>query len=106
MADIIVSITIPEGYAGKVLNAFNKVAGTHLGIESDNMENNFHCRWDFQINPKAPSETNIQFGQRVFREFGKAIINMVDKAEDDIRYRNEIAAITAPHSDVPNNILE
>lgn len=92
----------------KVLDAFNTIADTHLTIESrghnpdPNLEFNGH--WDFRIDPKG-AETNKQFGERVLRELGKAIVNMVDKAEDEVRYRNEIAAVTPPESDVSEDIL-
>ena len=108
MADVNVTITIPDAWVTKVLAAFNTIADTHMTIEargSGDPATEFDGRWDFWIAPKGPGETNIQFGQRVLRELGKAVVSMVDKAEDDVRYRTEIAAVVPPASDVPTDIL-
>ncbi len=67
--------------------------------------NDFNARWDFRIAPQQPGETAKQFGQRVLRELGKAVIKMVNKAEDETRYRTQVAAVVPPASDVPDNVL-
>ena len=93
----------------KVLGAFNTVVDTHMTIESQGHASDpadeFNGRWDFRIDEKNGTENNKQFGERVLRELGKAVVNMVDKAEDDVRYRTEIATISLPVSDVPNDVL-
>jgi hypothetical protein len=110
MADVPLTITVPDARVTRVLNAFNKIADTHMMIEargsSPNPTNDFDARWDFRIAAKTTEETNIQFGQRVLRELGKAVVNMVDKAEDDKRYRTEVASVVPPVSDVPDDILK
>ena len=109
MPDAILSITVPDAWVVRVLNAFNAITDTHMVIEARNYTpdpaDEFDGHWDFRIEDKQPAETNKQFGERVLRELGKAVVHMVDKAEDDIRYRNEVAAITPPSSDVPDDIL-
>lgn len=109
MADVILNITIPDAMTARTLAAFNKIAGTHMTIEargsSPNPAQDFDTRWDFRIAPKDVAETNKQFGQRVLKELGKAVIKMVDKAEDDIRYRTQVAAVVPPASDVPEDVL-
>ena len=109
MADVILNITVPDAWVTRVLDAFNIVADTHMIIEArghaPNSEDEFDGRWDFRIEEKQPAENNKQFGERVLRELGKAVVHMVDKTEDYIRYRNEVAAITSPVSDVPEDIL-
>ena len=109
MADVILNITVPYAWVTRVLNAFNTVTDTHMMLEArghaPNPANEFDGRWDFRIPDKLPTETNKEFGERILRELGKAVVHMVDKAEDDIRYRNEVAAITPPVSDVPDDIL-
>jgi len=108
MADIPLTIIVPDAWATKVLNAFNKIADTHMTIEargSGDPATEFDGRWDFRIAPKGAGENNLQFGQRVLRELGKAVVNMVDKAKDEKRYRTEIAAVVPPVSDVTDNVL-
>lgn len=109
MADVTLEIIVPDTWAVRVLNAFNTITDTHMMIEArshaPNPADEFDGRWDFRIPDKQSAETNKQFGERVLRELGKAVIHMVDKAEDDIRYRTEVAAITSSTSDVPDDIL-
>ena len=109
MADVILNITVPDAWVRRVLNAFNTITDTHISLEArghaSNPEDEFDGRWDFRIENKQPTETNKQFGERVLRELGKAVIHMVDKAEDYTRYKSEVAAIEPPASDVPDDIL-
>lgn len=109
MADVVLTITIPDAMIARTLAAFNKIAGTHVMIEARGSNpdpaQDFDARWDFRIEPQQVGETPKQFGQRVLRELGKAVINMVDKAEDDVRYRTQVAAVVPPASDVPEDVL-
>ena len=110
MADIILEVTVPNQWTTRVMEAFTTIADTHLTIESRGSQNmpdgsDFDGRWDFRIEPQMVGETAVQFGERVLRELGKAVVNMVDKAEDEVRYRSEISAINPPASDVPNDVL-
>ena len=108
MADIPLTVTVPDAWVIKVLNAFNTVADTHITLVargSGDPETEFVGCWDFRIDVKQAGETNIEFGERVLRELGKAVINMVDKAEDEQRYKVEIATIIPPASDVPAGVL-
>ena len=109
MADVILNIIVPDMWIIRVLNAFNTITDTHMVIEArshtPDPADEFDGHWDFRIQDKQPIETNKQFGERVLRELGKAVVHMVDKAEDDVRYRAEVAAITPSISDVPDDIL-
>jgi hypothetical protein len=109
MADVILEITIPDAYVTKAIDAFTTIAGKHMMIEArghaPDPANEFNGMWDFRIDEKDAAETLKQFGERCFRELGKAVINMVDKAEDVDRYRSEVSAVTPPASDVPSDIL-
>lgn len=108
MADVILTVTIPDAYVTKTLAAFNTIVGCHMTIEArghGDPEIEFDGRWDFTILPKQTGENNKQFGERVIRELGKAVLKMVDKAEDETRYRTQVAAVVPPASDVPDNIL-
>ena len=110
MADVILNIKIPDIWTIKVLDAFNAIASNELVIRTAKARPNINSglvgHWKFTIGEKQPAETNKQFGERVLRELGKAVIDMVDEAEDNIRYKAEIDAITLPNSDVPPDILE
>ena len=108
MPDVILEVTVPDAWTVRVLNAFNTIADTHMTIEargSGDPATEFDGRWDFRIAAKAGGENGKQFGERVLRELGKAVVNMVDVAEDNVRYRTEVSAITPPISDVPEDVL-
>lgn len=110
MADVALEIIVPDAWVTKVLDAFNIITYTHMTVEASNHgpnpEDEFDGRWDFHISPKNGGENNKQFGERVLRELGKAIVNMVDYAEDRTRYNIEIAAISPPESDVSDDVLQ
>lgn len=110
MADVILQITVPDAQVLRAVAAFAAISNTHMRIESRGSldmpdGSDFHGEWDFRILPQQTGETTKQFGQRVLRELGKAVINLVDKAEDETRYKTEVAAVVPPASDVPDNIL-
>jgi hypothetical protein len=109
MADVDLTVTIPDAWQAKVLDAFTQSAGAYLRLEIDkhdpNPENELRAEWQLTIAPKGETETLKQFGQRFLRELGKAVVNAIDKKEDEDRYRSEVSAITPPVSDVPTDIL-
>ena len=109
MADVNLQLIIPDAHTIKVLDAFNVIVDNHIKIDvqsSDIRHNDFTGSWDFRIDPKSIEETNKEFGERVLRELGKAMVHLVDKAEDRIRYRNEIDAIDPPASDAPEDVIQ
>lgn len=103
MADIILQIIIPEVSVTKVLNTFKKITGTKLIIISH--DDDFEKHWNFIIPPKDVSETDKDFVKRIFKEMGNAILNMVSYAEDELRYKAEIATIVPPTPKVFDNTL-
>ena len=109
MPDVILEVTVPDAAVTKVLDAFTTIADCHMEISArghGDPVNEFDGRWDFSIDPQAEGENSKAFGERVLRSLGLAVVKMVDKAEDTIRYRDQIAAVVPPESDVPDNILE
>lgn len=110
MADVILQVIVPDAYVSKTVEAFTTIADTHMlltvrGSQDMPDGSDFNGHWDFRIDPQQPGETTKQFGQRVLRELGKAVINLVDKAQDQTRYRDEVAAVVPPASDVLADIL-
>lgn len=103
MADVDLTVTVPEVWQTKVVDSFTTIAGANILIHIN--KPGLNARWKFTIAPKGASETLVQFGSRFLRELGIAYVNAVDKAEDEDRYKAAIAAIPPPISDVPDNIL-
>ena len=114
MADVILEVTIPDAAITRVTNAFTTIADTHLEIhargsrdpEAVDPEFEFSGKWDFRIDPQAGGETMKQFGERVLRSLGLAVIKMVDLSEDTIRHADAVAAVDPPASDVSDDVLE
>ena len=100
------TITIPDAYQARVINAFTEIGGANIEIRADKHHSNYMADWRFTLADKDAGESIKQYGERVLRELGKAVVNLVDKAEDEQRYRDEVAGIVPPVSDVPDNVLE
>ena len=106
MADVTVQLTIPEAAVPKVTDAFTKLSGARISLDADKMVNDtmFNGRWDFTVAPQG-AETTKQFAVRFILELIKASVKLVDYAEDRDRYSAEVASITPPAQDVPDNII-
>ena len=107
MADVDLTITIPDAHTVRVLDAFNKAAGARIELMAHKSvgDTNFNANWSFQYAEKDASENNKQFAVRAILELTKALVKMVDYAEDQDRYRTEVSAITPANQDVPEDII-
>ena len=109
MADVQLTITIPDVHTTRVLDAFTKAAGARIELMAHkHTENNdFNANWSFEYAEQdtAGGETAKQFGARVILELTKALVKMVDYAEDQARYRTEVSAITPAAQDVPEDVI-
>lgn len=104
MADIEITLTIPDAYVSQAIDSFIFVGGSHMRLEMNKTDGTFGDI-DFVIQERQEGETLLQYGKRVFRTLGKAVLDMVDKEEDRSRYNSEINAIVLPHSDVDEEII-
>jgi len=106
MADILLEVTIPDAHTTTVLAAFDAIAGNRMTIENSDPPVGSHGHFEFSIDPKVDGgETDKQFGERVTRELIKSIIKMVDKSEDETRYRTDIAAVSPAAEDVDEGVV-
>ena len=107
MADVDLTITIPDAHTVRVLDAFTKAAGARIELMAHkHTENNeFNANWSYSYDEQQPGETAKQFAVRVILEQIKALVKLVDYAEDQDRYRTAVAAITPATQDVPDNIV-
>ena len=105
MADILLEVTIPDAHTVKVLAAFDSIAGNRMTIENSDPPVGSHGHFEFSIDPKDGGETDKQFGERATRELIKSIIKMVDKSEDETRYRTDIAAVSPATEDVDEGVV-
>jgi len=107
MADITLNIVIPEAHTTRVLEAFTKAAGARIELNAHKHVNdtNFNGNWNFAYDPQGDTENSKHFAVRAILELIKALVKMVDYAEDQERYRTEVSAITPAAQDVPEDVV-
>jgi len=103
--DVELTITIPDAYVARAIDAFSGVAGARIDMNAHNPETNFNANWTFAIEPKDGAETLKDFGQRFMKELGLAVIRLWDYAEDQDRYRTAVNLIPSAAQDVPDDLL-
>ena len=101
------TITIPDAHTTRVLDAFTKAAGARIELMAHkHTENNdFNANWSYSYDEQGGAETAKQFAIRVITEQIKALVKLVDYAEDQDRYRTAVSAIPPAEQDVPDEIV-
>ena len=107
MADITLNIVIPDAHTQRVLDAFTKAAGARIELmaHKSTETKEFNANWNYSYAEQGDTETAKQFAVRVITEQIKALVRMVDYAEDQDRYRTAVSAIPKAEQDVPDNII-
>ena len=103
MADVDLTVTIPDAYVIKVLNALQATADRDLMLGAFNSDS--PIEWGFKISGQQGGETSKDFGERYIKEFLLAVIRMVEFAQDKNRYDAEIQAVTPPTQDVGDGTI-
>ena len=101
MADMILSITVPDAWVARTLAAFTEIAGATATLQSSN---GLNTQWHFTM-PSQGGLSDSAFCKKIFCELGEAIVNMADIDADQARYNAEVAGLTPPASDVPDDIF-
>lgn len=99
--DVVLSITIPDAWVATTLAVFTAIAGANMTLQSSD---GLNTQWSFTI-PVQGGLSDRAFCEKVFRELGEAIVNMVDIDADRTRYNSEMAGIVPPASDIPDDIF-
>jgi hypothetical protein len=108
-AAVNLTLTVPDQYTVQVLAAMNTLADTHMtlvsvGSSEDHID--FHGKWDFRIAAKDPNETNKQFAQRFTQELVRASVRLVKAQQERERYEADVAALTPPDVNVPDDVIQ
>lgn len=104
MADVVLQLTIPDANVERILTALNKLAGKPLSIEATDSDW-WRGIWQYSFEPKTVDETNKDFAVRVIKENIKAMVRMVEYAQDVERYKTIVATVSPPTQTVPDNII-
>ena len=107
MADVEITVVIPEAWVDDTVEAFTKVAGSRIDMHAHKSTeaSEFNANWDFTIESKGETEGAKAFGARFFKELGLAVVRMYQYAKDRDRYRTEVSEITSAHQDVPDDAI-
>jgi len=98
MADIDITITIPDSWITRVQDALTGQAEKPITIEFDNS----HKRYSYA---EKGTDTWVQFAKRAFTEHLKQQIKVFELSLSQQAYSDNINAIELPGEDVPEDIL-
>jgi len=104
MADVQLTINIPDAYVTRAVEAFNGLSGKRININVNGED--FRGDWRFTIDPKDEAESLKEFGTRFIRELALATVRLWDYAEDQDRYSAEISGLTLPSQNIPDGAIE
>ena len=110
MADVNLTITIPDAQVTRVFDTFTKLADRNIilrtslsPIEPGGREP--EGSWVLKFSSKLVSETNKQFGIRAILETIRALVKLKEYTEDTQRYHNDVSVVIPPSQNVPDNIV-
>lgn len=105
MADINLTITIPNTHLSRAIEYMNLLGGTIFNLEVEKLDLRATARSRNPL-PEQGTETNKEYAERVFRVLGVTLFDAIDTFLDERdRYKPAIQAIEPPVSDVPDDIL-
>jgi hypothetical protein len=99
MADISLTITIPESYVPRVRESFHGMANREIQVSHKNA--NLTLKYD----PKGMQETEKQFAQRVLKSLGKTLIGVFEYNVDVDRHAEEVNKIAIPSVEIPDDLI-
>jgi hypothetical protein len=99
MADVNITITVPDAWVNRTLTALNGMADKNIQIGLD------RGFMSYRYDAKKPEETNIVFAKRAFVEMIKNHIKAFEFSEDQERYATDISSVEPASVDVPDGIL-
>ena len=101
MADITLTITVPEQYQSRVLEAVTAYAGSNLQLRAkiDNSETVDDWAWDY---PEQGESNAKVFVERVLKNFMLAIVRCYEYGKDVERYKASVTAVEPPSQSVPD----
>lgn len=108
MADVTLNLIIPDVWVSRCLDAFTLASGRHLVLKTGDISAGPKdtITWDFELGKKDTGETNTEFGKRVCKELVIALIRMVEYAQDEQRYWDDVDDVVAPAQSVPDDIVQ
>jgi hypothetical protein len=101
MADVNLTITIPDEHVSRVEDAFNGLAGEDITLDSISL----NSRKEFNISPKEGGETDKQFAERFIRQSMWRFVKLWEQHEHDDDYEADVSAIIHVQDSVPEGVF-
>ena len=112
MADVTLTLTIPDAHVAAATPLFKAVSGATIRVEIEKRDpedptNDIRTEHQMLIAEQGDAEGDKAFGTRVAASLMKCVFHAMDRWNDEHdRYRPAVAAITSPASDVPDEIIQ
>jgi cysteinyl-tRNA synthetase len=100
MANVTLSVTIPDAHVDTVLRMLNNLSGKNLFLRSNGV-----IEWKFNFDGKQNGETNKAFAERYIKSFIRASVRLNEYTMDAQRHATETLAIAQPAQNVPDEII-
>ena len=97
-----ITITVPDSYVAKVLEALNGLADKEITIQS---KDEMLGVWSYSYEPKGDTEDNRVFAKRVFTATLLAFVRMYHHSEDRKRFQEDISNVTPITHDLPDEAV-
>ena len=98
-----IPLSIPDQYVNRVLTALTELSDKNIELMATGED--FDGHWSYSYAPKQTGETNKDFAARVIKENIRALVRLYDYAKDRERHNAEVAAISQPVQNVPDDII-
>lgn len=99
MADVTLTITIPERHLATIYNAYTDLSGNE--IETTALESHKN----YQIMPQRLGENNQQFVKRFIRQNSWKMVGLWKQSRLDAQWKSDIRALERQTEDVPEDII-
>lgn len=103
MADIDVTITIPDIHVARVIAAFVQVGGSELTFQA-NDNAGFASSYSVDM-PEKGADSSLVFGKKFIKSLILGAVKVSEQYDEDTRYANEVAVITPPTVNVPDTVI-
>jgi len=97
-----ITITVPDNYVTKVLDALNGLADKDITIQS---KDEMLGVWSYKYEPKGDTEDNRAFAKRVFTSTLLAFVRMFHHSEDRKRFNTDVKNIAPINHELPDEAV-
>jgi hypothetical protein len=100
MADVTLSVVIPDAHVNTILQMLTEFAGKTMVLKAGGV-----IEWPFTFVEKQAGETNRAFAERYIKTFIRASARLYSYTKDAQRHASETLAITKPTQSIPDTIV-